>query len=177
MVKKPDLPEINWELITPELIKAFTPFIQAIAWLGLSKIDKRVNAMNNLIAIAEVVPAVDLNLPRGIVLAAMYDKTTDALKMMADLLDVLEDIPENLKNLIKDMIDEAKASATDFLDPVTEASHDFQTALKDCRNNAREKIPGGVVGYRALGPAWIISCMAQKGYSIGFDYIKDKLFD
>ena len=28
--------------------------------------------------------------------------------MMADLLDVLEDIPENLKNLIKDMIDESK---------------------------------------------------------------------
>jgi len=68
--------------------------------------------MNNLIAIAEVVPAVDLNLPRGIVLAAMYDKTTDALKMMSDLLDVLEDIPENLKKLIKDMIAEAKEAVT-----------------------------------------------------------------
>jgi len=175
MAKKIEVPEINWELITPELIKVFTPFIQAVAWLGLSKFDKRINAMNNLIAIAEVVPAVDLNLPRGIVLAAMYDKTTDALKMMSDLLDVLEDIPENLKNLIKDMIAESKAAVTEILDPVTEASSDFQTALKDCRNNAREKIPGGVVGYRALGPAWIISCMAQKGYNIGFDYIKDKL--
>ena len=108
MAKKPELPQINWELITPELIKAFTPFIQGIAWLGLSKFDKRIDAMNNLIAIAEVVPAVDLNLPKGIVLAAMFDKTTDALKMMGDLLDVLEDIPENLKKLIKDMIDEAK---------------------------------------------------------------------
>lgn len=175
MAKKFELPDINWELITPELIKAFTPFIQAITWHGLSKIDPKVNTMNNLIAIAEVVPAVDLNLPRGIVLAAMYDKTTDALIMMSDLLDVLEDIPENLKNLIKDMIDESKAAVTGILDPVTEASSDFQTALKDCRNNAREKIPGGVVGYRALGPAWIISCMAQKGYNIGFDYIKDKL--
>jgi len=109
---KKELPDINWELITPELIKVFAPFIQAIAWLGLSKVDPKVNAMNNLIAIAEVVPAVDLNLPRGIVLAAMYDKTTDALKMMADLLDVLEDIPENLKKLIKDMIAEAKEAVT-----------------------------------------------------------------
>jgi len=176
MAKKPELPDINWELITPELIKVFTPFIQAVAWLGLSKFDKRVNAMNNLIAIAEVVPAVDLNLPRGIVLAAMYDKTTDALKMMGDLLDVLEDIPENLKKLIKDMIDEAKEAATDFLDPVTEASHDFQTALSDCKANAIDKIPGGVLGYRALGPAWIVSCMLQKGYSISLDYVKDKLF-
>jgi len=174
MVKKIEVPEINWELITPELIKAFTPFIQAIAWLGLSKFDKRVNAMNNLIAIAEVVPAVDLNLPRGIVLAAMFDKTTDALKMMADLLDVLEDIPENLKNLIKDMIDESKEAVTGILDPVTEASHDFQTALGDCRANAQSYLGTGL-RYRTLGGLWIISCMAQKGFSISADYVKDKL--
>jgi len=172
---KKELPEINWDLITPELIKVFTPFIQAIAWLGLSKIDPKVNAMNNLIAIAEVVPAVDLNLPRGIVLAAMYDKTTDALKMMADLLDVLEDIPENLKNLIKDMIDESKAAVTDVLDPVTEASHDFQTALGSCKANAQKYLGTGF-RYRSLGALWIVSCMQQKGFKIGIDYIKDKLF-
>jgi len=172
---KKELPDINWELITPELIKVFTPFIQAIAWLGLSKIDPKVNAMNNLIAIAEVVPAVDLNLPRGIVLAAMYDKTTDALKMMADLLDVLEDIPENLKNLIKDMIDESKQAVTEILDPVTEASHDFQNALGDCRSNAQGYLGTGH-RYRALGGLWIVSCMQQKGFKIGIDYIKDKLY-
>ena len=171
---KKELPPINWDIITPELIKVFTPFIQAIAWLGLSKLDPKVNAMNNLIAIAEVVPAVDLNLPKGIVLAAMFDKTTDALKMMADLLDVLEDIPENLKNLIKDMIDEAKEAATDFLDPVTEASHDFQTALSDCNQNAKKKL--SYAYYTPAGTVWIVSCMAQKGYSISADYVKDKLF-
>ena len=174
MAKKIEVPEINWELITPELIKVFTPFIQAIAWLGLSKVDPKVNAMNNLIAIAEVVPAVDLNLPRGIVLAAMYDKTTDALKMMADLLDVLEDIPENLKNLIRDMIEESKEAVTGILDPVTEASHDFQNALGDCRSNAESYLGTGL-RYRALGGPWIISCMLQKGYSISSDYVKDKL--
>jgi len=52
MAKKPEVPEINWELITPELIKAFTPFIQAFTWLGLTKVDPKVNALNNLIAIA-----------------------------------------------------------------------------------------------------------------------------
>jgi len=174
MVKKFELPEINWELITPELIKAFTPFIQAITWHGLSKIDPKVNTMNNLIAIAEVVPAVDLNLPRGIVLAAMYDKTTDALIMMSDLLDVLEDIPENLKNLIKDMIDESKEAVKEtFIDPVTEASHDFQTALGDCRANAKKNLG---ITYRVAGPFWIVSCMQQKGFKIGLDYVKDKFF-
>jgi len=170
---KKELPNINWDLITPELIKTFTPFIQAIAWLGLSKIDPKVNAMNNLIAIAEVVPAVDLNLPRGIVLAAMYDKTTDALKMMADLLDVLEDIPENLKNLIKDMIDESKETVTKIIDPITEVSHDFQSALGACRDNAKKNLG---FTYPIAGPFWIVSCMQQKGFKIGIDYVKDKFF-
>jgi len=171
---KKELPNINWDLITPELIKTFTPFIQALAWLGLSKIDPKVNAMNNLIAIAEVVPAVDLNLPRGIVLAAMYDKTTDALKMMADLLDVLEDIPENVKNLIKDMIDESKEAVTEtFIDPITEVSHDFQSALGACRDNAKKNLG---FTYPIAGPFWIVSCMQQKGFQIGIDYVKDKFF-
>jgi len=175
MAKKIEVPDINWELITPELIKAFTPFIQAIAWLGLTKLDPKVNAMNNLIAIAEVVPSVDLNLPRGIVLAAMYDKTTDALKMMADLLDILEDIPENLKNLIRDMIKESKEAVTGIIDPVTEASHDFQSALSDCRANAKKKIPGGDIGYRLGGAFWITSCMLQKGFKITTKYAESKL--
>jgi len=171
---KKELPNINWDLITPELIKTFTPFIQALAWLGLSRIDPKVNSMNNLIAIAEVVPAVDLNLPRGIVLAAMYDKTTDALKMMADLLDVLEDIPENLKNLIKDMIDESKEAVTEtFIDPITEVSHDFQGALGACRDNAKKNLG---FTYPIAGPFWIVSCMQQKGFKIGIDYVKDKFF-
>jgi len=170
---KKELPNINWELITPELIKAFTPFIQAVTWYSLSKIDPKVNAMNNLIAIAEVVPAVDLNLPRGIVLAAMYDKTTDALKMMADLLDVLEDIPENLKNLIKDMIDESKQAVTEIIDPITEVSHDFQSALRACRDNAKKNLG---FTYPIAGPFWIVSCMQQKGFKIGIDYVKDKFF-
>ena len=130
--------------------------------------------MNNLIAIAEVVPAVDLNLPRGIVLAAMYDKTTDALKMMADLLDVLEDIPENVKNLIKDMIDESKEAVTEtFIDPITEVSHDFQSALGACRDNAKKNLG---FTYPIAGPFWIVSCMQQKGFKIGIDYVKDKFF-
>jgi len=171
---KKELPNINWDLTTPELIKAFTPFIQAATWIGLSKIDPKVNAMNNLIAIAEVVPAVDLNLPRGIVLAAMYDKTTDALKMMADLLDVLEDIPENVKNLIKDMIDESKEAVTEtFIDPITEVSHDFQSALGACRDNAKKNLG---FTYPIAGPFWIVSCMQQKGFQIGIDYVKDKFF-
>ena len=112
MVKKaaPEVPNINWDLITPSLIEAFTPIIQGVTWLGLTKVDPKVNALNNLIAIAEVLPTVDLNLPRGIVLAAMYDKTADSLKMLNDLAAALEGVPDDLKEYIAKLLEETETA-------------------------------------------------------------------
>jgi len=50
MVKDPK--DIPWDIIIPEVIKAFTPFIQGVTWLAISKVDKKAEALNNLIAIA-----------------------------------------------------------------------------------------------------------------------------
>ena len=114
---KPKIEEIPWDIILPEVVKAFTPFIQGITWYGFSKIDKRANALNNLIAIAEMVPAIDLGLPRGIVLAAMYDKTGDALEMINQLAQALTDLPGDLKKFIQDQVDEAKET---IIEPIAE---------------------------------------------------------
>ena len=114
---KPKIEEIPWDIILPEVVKAFTPFIQGITWYGFSKIDKRANALNNLIAIAEIVPAIDLGLPRGIVLAAMYDKTGDALEMINQLAQALTDLPGDMKKFIQDQVDEAKEA---IIEPITE---------------------------------------------------------
>jgi len=174
MAKKIEVPEINWELITPELIKAFTPFIQALTWLGLTRVDPKVNALNNLIAIAEVVPTVDLNLPRGIVLAALYDKTADSLKMMSDLLEILEDIPENLKKLIKEMITEAETGIIEEV-PLGEELITFTNALSDCDANAKKTLPGWAYGTFYIRLAWVQSCMGQKGLSVSRKWIESKL--
>jgi len=174
MVKDPK--DIPWDIIIPEVVKAFTPIIQGVAWLAISKVDKKANALNNLIAIAEIIPAIDLGLPRGIVLAAMYDKTGDALDMINQLAQAIEGLPGDLKKYIQDLVNETKKDIEEtFIDPVTEASSNFQNALKDCRNNAKKEIPGGDFGYRLGGAFWITSCMAQKGYKISADYVKDKL--
>jgi len=114
---KVDLKEIPWEVVIPATIQAFTPFIQGIIWYGFSKIDKRANAMNNLIAIAEIVPTIDLGLPRGIVLAAMYDKTGDALEMINQLAQALTDLPGDMKKFIQDQVDEAKET---IIEPIAE---------------------------------------------------------
>jgi len=105
---KVDLKDIPWDIIVPELIKAAAPFIQAITWIGLSKVDPKVNAMNNLIAVAEIVPAIDLGLPKGIVLGAMYDKTGDALKMLNQMVQALTDLPSEMKKFVQDIVDETE---------------------------------------------------------------------
>jgi len=104
--------DIPWELIVPELVKAAAPFIQAITWIGLSKVDPKINAMNNLIAIAEIVPAIDLGLPKGIVLGAMYDKTGDALEMINKIAQALGDLPGDLKEYIQEQVDQVKSDLT-----------------------------------------------------------------
>ena len=113
--------KIPWEVVTPEIIRAFTPFIQGITWLGISKVDKRISAMNNLIAVAEIVPGIDLGLPRGIVLAAMYDKTDEALDMINQLAQAFGELPGDLKNFIQEQVDEAKEDLEEILEPVAEA--------------------------------------------------------
>ena len=117
-MKKDDIP---WDVIIPELVKAATPFIQAIAWVGLSKVSPKVNAMNNLIAIAEIVPAVDLGLPKGVVLGALYDKTGDALEMLNQIAQAVGDLPSDLKKFIKEETDKAKEEIEEFLEPIEEA--------------------------------------------------------
>ena len=117
---KVDFKEVPWEVVIPATIQAFTPFIQGVTWLAISKIDKRISAMNNLIAIAEIVPGIDLGLPKGIVLAAMYDKTDEALDMINQLAQALTDLPSNLKNFIQDTVDEAKTEIEEVFEPITE---------------------------------------------------------
>ena len=71
--------------------------------------------MNNLIAVAEIVPTVDLGLPKGIVLAAMYDKTDEALDMLNFLSQALVTLPANLKLFIQAMVDEAKEEIAEII--------------------------------------------------------------
>jgi len=119
---KVDFDKIPWDLIIPEVVKAATPFIQAITWVGLSKIDPKINAMNNLIAIAEIVPAIDLGLPKGIVLGAMYDKTGDALEMLNKIAQALGDLPGDLKEFIQETVDAAKAEIEEITEPLEEVT-------------------------------------------------------
>ena len=79
-------------------------------WLGFSKIDKRADAVSKLIAIAEPIPAIDLNLPRPVVLASLYHSVDEALDILKDVIDFIKDI--DIPSA-EEIIDEAKDQITD----------------------------------------------------------------
>ena len=101
--KKPNCPIIKEEqkeqkqqLITflqtiPLIIS--NPLFQAFIWLELSKRNANINLLNNLIATAEIVPTVDLNVPQGVVLGAMVDKTADSIALWNDMKEWIFDFP------------------------------------------------------------------------------------
>jgi len=123
---KGDFDKIPWDVVIPATIQAFTPFIQGITWLAISKFDKRISAINNLIAVAEIVPTIDLGLPKGIVLAAMYDKTDEALDMMNFLSQALITLPANLKLFIQAMVDEAKEEIAEIIPDIPDIPIDIE---------------------------------------------------
>ena len=99
--KKPNCPIVKEEnernidraldLLQTSLPLISNPLIIAGIWLILTKMSPRINALNNLIAVGEIVPAIDLGLPKGVVLGAMIDKTDDAIELWNTIRDFIED--------------------------------------------------------------------------------------
>ena len=99
--KKPNCPIVKEEnelnidrakaLIQTTLPLISHPLIIAGIWLILTKLSPRINVLNNLIAVGELVPTIDLGLPKGVVLGAMIDKTDDAIELWNTIRDFIED--------------------------------------------------------------------------------------
>ena len=115
---KPKIEEIPWDIILPEVVKAFTPFIQGITWYGFNKLDSRARAVSRLIAIAEPIPTIDLNVPRPVALASMYlfaDEVLDVLDEVRDFLGIggkVKDIIADTKEFFETEVQEPKPGET-----------------------------------------------------------------
>jgi len=142
------------------------PLVIAGIWLQLSKMVPSINALNNLIATAEIVPTVDLNIPPGVVLGAMIDKTDDSIALFNDVKDFIFDfeIPEI----------PSREDVVDYLTPDFIEDSEFLKALGDCKKNAKKKL-GWSYYIPFVAPGWISSCLVQKGFEVPTDWIKDNL--
>ena len=108
---------IDWTRLVPIL----SPLIIFGAWLLFSKLDKRADAVSKLIAIAEPIPTIDLNVPRPVILASLYHSMEDALAMLDALAQALEDLPGIVSDKLQDLINQVKEEVEEtFVEPITE---------------------------------------------------------
>jgi hypothetical protein len=145
------------------------PVIIGGLWLAFAKFNKKADAVSKFIAIAESIPTIDLNLPKPVVLASLYHSIDEALDMLKEVIQTLKDIEVPTA---EDIIDAAKEEILDpILDPIRE--NDQLQALAACNTNAKKNL--GWAYYTPAGPAWIVSCMLQKGFTVSYDYVKGKI--
>jgi len=146
-------------------LQALSPVLAPIVvfglWLGFAKLDKRADALSKLIAIAEPIPTVDLNLPKPVVLASLYHSVDEALDVIGDVMKFLQSIEvPNAEKIVKDI----KKELEEAIIPDTPDDTKFNSDLLACYNNAKKNLPK--LGFSQTAPPWIISCMLRKGYSI-----------
>lgn len=74
--------DVEWNRIFIGLVPAIAtnPLVITGIWLLLSKRFTQINRLNTVIALSELVPAIDLNLPPGVTLGAMIDKSEDTIQ-------------------------------------------------------------------------------------------------
>jgi len=98
-----DINKLDWLAIARVMAPILAPIVLAVAWVTLSKFDKKAAWLSNLFAISELLPTVDLNLPSGIVLGSFYNSAEEILEkgMTADLKNAWEDTSSLLKDFIK----------------------------------------------------------------------------
>ena len=133
------------------------PVIIGGLWVLLSRFDKRADALSKLIAIAEPIPTIDLNLPKPVVLASMYHSVDEFSKVLDEVIQRLKDLniptTEEIVNDIKEEIlpepvDKAKV-LSDFQDCVRGYERDTPDFLKSSTTKA----------------LYVNSCLLRKGYA------------
>ena len=161
---------IDWTRTFQIIIPLFQPIIIGGLWLVACRFDKKADATAKFIAIAESIPTIDLNLPKAVVLASLYHSIDEALDMLKEVIEALKDLD---LPTAPEIIDAAKKEILEPLKPVVEPTKDTISALAECHANAKKNLPYG--SFYILGPAWITSCMAQKGFTVSASWVKDEL--
>ena len=188
MVKQPTpteiLKEVEWSKWLEILIPTLSPLLIAIVWITLSKFDKKVQTLNSLIAIAEVVPSVDIGLPKGVVLGALYDKGDEAIAAMVAIMESLENIPpfvteklEELKLLLMQQGEEGyDVDPEKYGWPPSTEPEPPDSVVKECIDQAFKDL-GIAYYFPGLAPAWVLSCLLRKGYTVSKGFVKRKIVE
>ena len=148
---------IKWNRIIPPMVSVLQPVIIFGLWLGFAKLDKRADAVSKLIAIAEPIPTIDLNLPQPVVLASLYHSVDEALDVLKDVMEFIKDIDiPSGEDIVKEIKEEI---APDPID-VPELISDFH----DCVAGYERDTPKILQNKYTKG-IYVNTCLLRKGYA------------
>ena len=133
------------------------PVIIGGLWLMISRFDKRADALSKLIAIAEPIPTIDLNLPQPVVLASMYHSVDEFGKVLDEVIQRLKDLDiPTAEEIVNDIVEEI------LPEPVNKAEvlSDFQDCVKGYERDTPNFLKSSTT--KSL---YVNSCLLQKGYA------------
>ena len=133
------------------------PVIIGGLWVLLSRFDKRADALSKLIAIAEPIPTIDLNLPKPVVLASMYHSVDEFSKVLDEVIKRLKDLDiPSTEDIVNEIVEEI------LPDPVDKAEvlSDFQDCVKGYERDTPNFLKSSTT--KAF---YVNSCLLQKGYA------------
>ena len=164
---------IKWNRYLPVIIGIMQPVLIFGGWLAFAKFNKKADALSKLIAIAEPIPAIDLNLPRPVVLASLYHATDEALSILNDVIEFLKDVEiPSAGDIVKDI---KETLVEDVITPIVgggiEDERQFLTDYSDCLQNAKATL--GIFYNKYTAFPWISGCLVKKGY--GKDLVEEAI--
>ena len=97
------LKNIDYNRLILTVIPLLQPFIIFGAWLTFARMNTTASIVSKIIAIAEPIPTIDLNVPKEVVLASLFDFTEDTLGLIEQVIETFIDNPAEVKKTIEDL--------------------------------------------------------------------------
>jgi len=126
---------IDWNRALLTVIPLLQPFIIFGAWLTFSRMNLKASIVSKIIAIAEPIPTLDLNVPKEVVLASLFDFTEDTLEVIGKVTDLFGS--ETLQNLKDGIVTVDTPMGEVDVDIKKEGKKYYEELLNDILNTLR----------------------------------------
>ena len=125
---------IDWNRALLTVIPLLQPFIIFGAWLTFSRMNLKASIVSKIIAIAEPIPTLDLNV-KEVVLASLFDFTEDTLEVIGKVTDLFGS--ETLQNLKDGIVTVDTPMGEVDVDIKKEGKKYYEELLNDILNTLR----------------------------------------
>ena len=126
---------IDWNRVLLTVIPLLKPFVIFGAWLTFSRMNLKASIVSKIIAIAEPIPTLDLNVPKEVVLASLFEFTEDALIIIGKVTDLIDSA--TLKNLLDGVVTVDSPMGEVDIDVKKEGKKYYENLLNDILNTLK----------------------------------------